>query len=153
MAVVRGIGLALAIFVASFVLHIVGGATDQGWLFAIAVALIFVTATGFPVVALWLGEMRSVRSSQGRLTVAIGGAVGYCLTVGTLWAANGRAFAWWEFPLAIVLVGAMSLALLGIGRGWLILRGKDQPRRTPRVVTHSAAMSEADNLPETAGKA
>ena len=151
MAVVRGIGITLALFILSFVLHIIGGATDQGWLFGIAVTLIFITATGFPVIALWMGEMRSVRSDQGRATLAIGGAIGYGLTVGTLWAANGRAFAWWEFPLAIVLVIAVGTALLAIGRGWLILRGKDQPRRTPRVVPHAA--SEPENLPETAGKA
>lgn len=150
MAVVRGIGITLALFVASFVLHIIGGATNQGWLFGIAVALIFVTATGFPVVALWMGEMRSVRSDAGAATLAVGGAFGYGLTVGALWAANGRAFAWWEFPLAAVLVVAMSVALLGVGRIWLIFRGKDQPRRTPRVVRHSAVDPEA--VRETAGE-
>ncbi len=53
-----GLISAFALFAASFALHIVGGATDQGWLFAIAVGLIFLTATGFPAIALVLsGEL------------------------------------------------------------------------------------------------
>jgi len=131
MSAVRGIGITLVIFLASFVLHIVGGATNQGWLFAIAVVLIFLTATGFPVISLWMGELRSVRSREGRMVAVAGGLIGFGFTWAALWAANGRSMAWWEPPLAIVLVGAMSFVLLAIGRGWLILRGKDQPRRTP----------------------
>ncbi|HKS91166.1 MAG TPA: hypothetical protein VJQ83_04500 [Tepidiformaceae bacterium] len=131
MNAVRGIGIAFTIFVVSFALHIVGGATGQGWLFGIAVALIFLTATGFPVIALWMGELRTVRSGQGRATAIAGGLIGIGLTASALWAANGRSVAWWELPAAIAMVAVMSLVLLALGRGWLILRGKDQPRRTP----------------------
>lgn len=108
----RGVVVALAIFVASFALHVVGGATDQGWLFAIAVALIFVSATGFPVIAAWAGGFDELRSVEARTTGAIGAAAGYGFTVGALWASNGRAFAWWEFPLAAVLVVVGSTVLL-----------------------------------------
>jgi hypothetical protein len=114
--VVRGVGVALAIFVASFALHIVGGATDQGWLFAIAVALIFVSATGFPVIAAWAGGFTDLQSVEARATGAIGAAAGYGFTVGALWASNGRAFAWWEFPLATALVVAGSALLLLLWR-------------------------------------
>ena len=104
---------------ASFALHVVGGATDQGWLFAIAVALIFVSATGFPVIAVWAGGFADLRSVEARAAGAIGAAAGYGFTVGALWAANGRAFAWWEFPLAALLVLLGSGALL---LAWRTLR-------------------------------
>lgn len=113
MAAVRGLASAFALFAGAFVLHIVGGATDQGWLFAIAVALIFVTATGFPAIALWLGGLQHERSGEARATLVAGWTIGVGLTIAALWAANGRAFAWWEFPLAPALVGAVSLRL-----GW-----------------------------------
>lgn len=112
MRVVRGVVVALAIFVASFALHVVGGATGQGWLFAIAVALIFLSATGFPVIAVWAGGFADLRPVEARATAAIGAAAGYGFTVGALWAANGRAFAWWEFPLAALLVLVGSAVLL-----------------------------------------
>lgn len=113
MKAVRGIGIALALFLASFALHIVGGATGQGWLFAIAVGLIFVFATAFPVVAVVAGGFQNLDSAQARLTGAVGAAAGYGFTVAALWAANGRAFAWWEYPLAAALVLAGSgLALI-----------------------------------------
>jgi len=108
----RGIVIAFGLFAASFALHIVGGATDQGWLFAIAVALIFVSATGFPVIAAWAGGFDGLQSVEARATGAIGAAAGYGFTVGALWASNGRAFAWWEFPLATGLVVAGSAVLL-----------------------------------------
>jgi hypothetical protein len=116
MRVVQGLGIALAIFLASFALHIVGGATDQGWLFAIAVALIFVSATGFPVIATIAGRFPDLQSPEARLTTAVGAAAGYGFTVAALWAANGRAFAWWEFPLAAALVFAVSGAMLVLVR-------------------------------------
>lgn len=131
MNAIRGLVITLTIFVASFALHIVGGATDQGWLFAIAVALIFLTATGFPVIALWMGELRTVRSGEGRAVAIVGGVFGVGFTAAALWAANGRTVAWWELPAAVAMVGVMSFVLLAVGRGWLILRGKDQPSRTP----------------------
>lgn len=124
MRLLRGLALALGIFVASFALHIVGGATDQAWLFAIAVALIYISATGFPVIALFAGGFSEVETSAARTTAAIGAAVGYTLTVAALWAANGRAFAWWEFPLALVLLFVTSTILL------LAWRTAANPRRT-----------------------
>jgi hypothetical protein len=113
MAALRGLGLAFALFAGAFVLHIIGGATGQRWLFAIAVALIFVTATGFPAMALWLSGLQHERNMEGRFTLVAGWTIGVALTVAALWAANGRAFAWWQFPLAPALVGAVSLRL-----GW-----------------------------------
>jgi len=106
MAVVRGLALALAFFAASFVLHIVGGATDQSWLFAMAVVLIFLSATGFPAFAAFFGR------TMDRALLAIGGVAGVVLTAGALWAANDRTFAWWHAPLAVALVGVVSYVLL-----------------------------------------
>ena len=117
MNVVRGIGLAFGAFAASFALHIVGGATGQGWLFAIAVALIFVTATGFPVIAAMFGGFADLQSQDARMTVALGAVAGYGFTVAALWAANGRAFAWWEYPAGMGLVLVVSGAMLVISRG------------------------------------
>lgn len=93
------------LFAVSFALHIVGGASDQGWLFAIAVALIYVTAAGFPAIA-------SRIAGQADVVTLVGGAViGVALTSGALWAANGRAWAWWTVPLAVVLTAATSAVL------------------------------------------
>ncbi len=97
-------------------LHIVGGASGQGWLFAMAVALIYLSATGFPVLALVLGGFREVTSAEARITAGIGAAAGYVFTTGAVWATNGRAFAWWEFPLACALVLAVSTAMLAAWR-------------------------------------
>ncbi len=106
MAVVRGLVLALAFFAASFVLHIVGGATDQSWLFAMAVVLIFLSATGFPAFAAFFGR------TMDRALLTMGGVAGVVLTAGALWAANDRSFAWWHAPLAIALVAVVSYVLL-----------------------------------------
>ena len=114
MAALRGLGIAFALFAAAFVLHIIGGATDQGWLFAIAVALIFVTATAFPAMAMWLAGLQHERTLEARFTLVAGWTIGVGLTIAALWAANGRAFAWWQFPLAPAMVGAVSLRL-GLG--------------------------------------
>lgn len=118
-AVARGLGVAGGLFCASFALHIVGGATGQGWLFAIAVGLIFVTATGMPVIAIWASGLGEVRSLAARIVGGIGAAAGFGFTVAALWAANGRSFAWWEFPLASGLVWLGSGVLLVL---WFILR-------------------------------
>jgi len=116
MAVARGTILAFGLFAASFALHIVGGATGQGWLFAIAVGLIYLSATGFPAIAMMLGGFRNLETQPARLTGAIGAVGGYVFTTGALWATNGRAFAWWEFPLATVLVLVSSVVFLAIWR-------------------------------------
>ncbi|HEY4669946.1 MAG TPA: hypothetical protein VIH05_09245 [Tepidiformaceae bacterium] len=117
MAVVRGLALALAFFAASFVLHIVGGATDQSWLFAMAVVLIFLSATGFPAFAAFFGR------TMDRALLAIGGVAGVVLTAGALWAANDRSFAWWHAPLAVALVGVVSYVLLAGQQRTVRVRG------------------------------
>lgn len=127
MAVARGTILAFGIFAASFALHIVGGATGHGWLFAIAVALIFVSATAFPVIAVLLGGFRDLTAPGARLTGAIGAIAGYIFTTGALWATNGRTFAWWEFPLAAVLVVASSAVVLTC---WRLATARPQAAET-----------------------
>ncbi len=113
--------IALALFAASFALHIVGGATDQAWLFAIAVALIATCAVGFPWLAAALGRPRS--AGEQRLTLLLGFAFGTILTASALWAANDRSWAWWHGFAAIAAVGAV--AFLALQRGGARLR----PRR------------------------
>lgn len=113
--VLRGLLGAFALFAAAFILHIIGGATDQGWLFALAVALIYLFATGFPVVAVVIGRPRPGLPS--RATVFLGVAAGIALTAGALWAANDRSWAWWHVPLAPALVAVTSVVLWrGAGR-------------------------------------
>ena len=110
MPVVRGLALAFVAFVASFALHIVGGATDQGWLFAIAVALIFIAATGFPAIATLLaGPATDIHT---RWLLGIGAVAGFVLTMSALWAANDRSTALWHFPAALVLVVVVSGVIL-----------------------------------------
>jgi hypothetical protein len=107
MARITGLVLAAGIFLASFALHIVGGATDQGWLFASAVGLIYLSASAFGVIAWILAGSR-----QGeRLTIAVGSVAGVALTSAALWAANDRSLAWWVVPLAAILT-AMSSAVV-----------------------------------------
>ncbi len=113
MAIVRGITLTLALFVAVFALHIVGGATDQGWLFVFAVCLIYLVATGFPVFALALAGRKADVAAR-RVLWAAGGAIGVGLTAGALWAAADRSFAWWTLPAAVALTTVTSgLLILG----------------------------------------
>lgn len=87
---------------------------DQRWLFAIAVALIFLSATGFPAFALLLAG--DTRGPWRRVLIAAGVAGGFALTMAALWAANGRATAWWHVPLAVVMEAAVSAAVLGLAR-------------------------------------
>lgn len=108
MALVRGFALALAAFIASFALHIVGGATDQGWLFATAVALIFLTATGFPALTVIFAGGVPAASRFGNAVLVAATGTGTFFTAAALWAANGRSLAWWEPPLALLLVGVVS---------------------------------------------
>ncbi len=130
MQTVRGLGIAFALFAASFALHIVGGATGQGWLFAIAVAFIYITATGFPAIAIIIAGFPDLDHPGARFTGAVGAAAGYVFTVGALWAANGRAFAWWEFPAAFLLV-MLSTAIILVG--WR-LRASRGSRINPRAL-------------------
>ena len=117
MLAARGLVIAFVLFALSFALHIVGGATDQGWLFAVAVALIYVTATGYPAIAVIAAGPRA-RRWERQATIAIGAVIGLVLTIAALWAANGRAFAWWQFPLAPVLVTASSVVIWRLSRPW-----------------------------------
>jgi hypothetical protein len=112
-AALRGNLLAFALFAAFFALHIVGGATDQGWLFAIAVVLIALTAAGFPALALMVSGAAGPQSRA--LTLAFGAVAGFALTAATLWAANDRAWAWWHFPAAAAISLAVSLAVMQRG--------------------------------------
>jgi hypothetical protein len=48
------------------------------------------------------------------VTGVVGAAAGYGFTVAALWAANGRAFAWWEYPLGALLVLAGSGIALAV---------------------------------------
>ena len=112
MRAVRGLAIALALFVAAFALYIVGGASDQGWLFAIAVGLIYVTATGFPAIALIASGLTLRDESELKVLLGIGAVAGLIFTIGALWAANGRAFAWWQFVLGPALVVITSVVLL-----------------------------------------
>ncbi len=131
----RGLAGASALFAASFALHIVAGALDQGWLFAIAVGLIYVTATAFPVIALRLARAPA-RSFSGLLILAAGAAAGVGFTWGALWAANGRAMAWWEPLAAVALVAVASVGAARV-TGWLspgrrsqVVGTRGQPRRS-----------------------
>ena len=97
-----GLAGALALFFAAFGLHIVGGATDQGWLFAIAVGLIFFLAVAFPWVATVIARTR-IRDAH-RHFLAAGFLIGLTLTAGTLWAASDRSFEAWHALAAPVMV-------------------------------------------------
>ncbi len=112
----RALVLAFVIFAAAFALHIVGGATDQGWLFAIAVGLIYLTATGYPAIAAWLLERGDPSVRERQFTLAAGAVAGVILTASALRAANDRTFAWWQPPLAVVLVTISTAAILALMR-------------------------------------
>ena len=107
MAVVWGLLIAFGLFAAGFALHIVGGATDQWWLFGIAVVWIFLTATGYPAIAAHASGVRPGTRAFWTV-VGVGGVIGYALTMGALWAANDRSFAASQWPLAAALVVGVS---------------------------------------------
>lgn len=98
------VAIALGLFLAAFALHIVGGATDQGWLFALAVALIFLTAAGFPTIAAVIARRRDL------LTIGVGSLLGVTLTGSALWAANDRSMApWIAFAAPSIVIGVSTL--------------------------------------------
>ena len=82
----RGIVFALLLFLAAFALHIVGGATDQDWLFAIAVVLIFVVASSFAFIAALLEGTPLREAKRPFFVTSI--AIALVLTEATLWAAR-----------------------------------------------------------------
>lgn len=112
----RGLGIAFAFFAGSFALHIVGGASNQRWLFAVAVGLIYLTATGFPAIAVVASGLARSQRLQMKMVLGLGAIAGVGFTIGALWAANGRAFAWWQFVLGPVLVLVTSAAVLASRR-------------------------------------
>ena len=109
---VKGLVITFAAFAFAFALHIVGGATDQGWLFAIAVVLIYVLATGFPAIALWVAGLSYKGSEAAKFTYTTGVIIGTGLTLGALWATNDRSFAAWHFPASIIFVAIVSAVVL-----------------------------------------
>ncbi len=117
MAAVKGIGLSLLLFAAAFGLHIVGGALDWAWLFGFAVAMIFLIATGFPAFALWIAGLKYPGGPLARQTYVIGTTIAMGLTLGALWAANGREFGTLTFILTPLLVAVMSSLLL-VAKAW-----------------------------------
>jgi uncharacterized membrane protein YeaQ/YmgE (transglycosylase-associated protein family) len=125
-AALRGNVLAFGLFAAFFALHIVGGATDQGWLFAIAVALIAATAVGFPWLAAKFG--RAAAASDRKLTVALGAVIGAALTAGVFWAANDRSWAIWHVPAAAAIALAVAAFTLQGGAA-AFRRGRGSPAR------------------------
>lgn len=112
MQIVRGLGLTFAAFAAAFALHVVGGATGQAWLFAIAVGLIYLTATGFPAIALWISGLRYRSGGNSEVVYRVGVLAGMGLTLGTLWATNDRSFGTWTFILTPILVAVVSALIL-----------------------------------------
>lgn len=120
MGAARGLAIAFGLFAAFFALHIVAGAADLGWLFIIAVALIFASASGFPAIAFAAATKRA-QAKQPRIILGIGYVAGTVLTASALWAANGRSFAWWEPPAGAVFAALTSAAML-------ILMGKRPDR-------------------------
>jgi hypothetical protein len=107
-AAARGLLLTFGLFAGAFALHIVGGATDQGWLFAIAVGLIFLIATGYSGFALWIAGLAHSGTRAAAWTDLLGGIAGSALTIGALWAANDRAFELWHFAAAPLIEAAVS---------------------------------------------
>ena len=113
MRIILAFAIAFGLFLAGFVLHIVGGATDADWLFQFAVVTVFVTAMGFPATVLAFADV-DVRTRGGLLVLGSAFGCGYALTLATLWAASDRSFAAWQFPTAAALVAVVSGVKLGL---------------------------------------
>ena len=77
-----GLTGAFGLFAAAFALHIVGGASGQRWLFAIAVALIYLTATGFAAISLAIAGFDR-HSLAGRRQIAAQDRAGEAREKGT----------------------------------------------------------------------
>jgi hypothetical protein len=107
-ALLRGFGAASVVFIASFAVHIVGGASGQGWLFGLAIASIFLSSTGFPLIVAAGAELSLVPARPSHVVLATSGLAGAALTASALWAANGRALTWWEAPAGLALVAVVS---------------------------------------------
>jgi len=116
----KGLVLTFLCFAGAFALHIVGGATDQGWLFAIAVGLIVLIATGYSGFALWFAGLAYAGNRAASVTDLLGGIAGSALTIGALWAANDRAFEIWHFAVAPLAEAAVSavVVFVVVRLGW-----------------------------------
>ena len=123
MRMVFGLVVAFGVFAVCFALHIVGGATDQGWLFGAAVVLIFVTAAGYPAIALGASGL-GIETREGRWTLLAGMVVGDLLTTSALWAAAGRSLVWWQPFVAAVIVGVVSMGMLWAMRSVGMIRAE-----------------------------
>ena len=135
-----GLAGAFLVFAASFALHIVGGARDQDWLFAIAVILIYFTAAGFPAIAWLLGG----RPSGRPYLVAPGALIGLALTVAALRAANDRTFAWWQIPAGLAAVAITSAALYLLAVHWPRLRSISRRSRPSAPAEGPSRRSRAE---------
>lgn len=107
-AATKGIVVTFILFAGAFALHVVGGATDQDWLFAIAVGLIYLIATGYSGFALLIAGLARSGTRTANFTDLIGGVIGSLLTIGALWATNDRSFAGWHFVAGPLLESAVS---------------------------------------------
>jgi hypothetical protein len=113
MRIISAFAIAFGLFLAGFVLHIIAGAAELDGLFLFAVVWIFVAALGFPATVVTFAGI-DIRSREGLLVVSAASLCGYLLTLGTLWAANDRAFSTWQFPAAAILVAGVSGLKLGL---------------------------------------
>ncbi len=141
MGMLRGFFVAAAFFVSSFVLHIIAGANDLGWLFMIAVVLIFFAATGFAAVS-YLASTKTAQVLFGRILLAVGGVAGATLTASALWAANDRTFAWWQpiAGLAATVVVSSAVLVLAGKRPDRIWRGNMASKIAGRAVKKATSL-------------
>jgi len=115
MRALRGLFLAFGLFAAAFALHVIAGATDQGWLFTIAVMFIYFFVTGFPFVATVLAGTPLTETDR-RILLGAGSLLGIVFTSGAYWAAAGREMEWWVIPAAVPSVLVVSTALFLLAR-------------------------------------
>ncbi len=127
---IRGFAIAAGFFAGSFALHIVGAASNEAWLFILAVALIFISATGFPAI-MHATAGQKARAHHGRTMWIIGSFAGISLTASALWAVNERVVAWWQVPVAAAAVAIVSSAL------WVVLRQKIHPAASVAKTAHA----------------
>jgi hypothetical protein len=111
---------ALAISIACFALHVVAGRLGLDVLFAVAVALIWACAAGFPLLVQALGAGRA-----GAPTLGVAVVIGVALTAATLGATRDTGF-------EIVNVAAAALIVAAVyGGGQLLRRRLRRPAARP----------------------
>lgn len=104
---------AVALFAAAFALHVIAGAAELEWLFAMAVVLIYLFASSLPTISWLLGGCQPRPYSWWALHVALA----LVFSGGALWAAAGRTLAWW------VPLGAAALVVVGTASTYTVLSG------------------------------